>query len=214
MKLNKLLKGKLMLALFLFIATTCILNANTTFIDYVGAPINSKAIDKVNEIGQEVQTKTNIQILVYARQNLFGFVDIPMEEKIKKIKSLEQNLTAHLKGEYALLVVSVDDVHVNLLMSDNVKSIINKDDILDDYVIPLLASKDKNSLNSKVSAAILNGYAEIADRIAESKQIVLTSSIGSGGTQASSIWKVFMYTMIVGGLLLYTYAIMRSKKNG
>ena len=51
----------------------------------------------------------------------------------------------------------------------NFKISLNKNDILDGYVVPLLASKDKNTLFAKVSAATLNGYAAIADILAESK---------------------------------------------
>ncbi len=79
-------------------------------------------------------------------------------------------------------------------------------------LLPLLASKDKNSLFAKASAAILNGYAAIADIIADSRNIELKSSIGSSGKVAGTIWKVFMYTLIVVGLLLYTFAVLRRRK--
>jgi len=97
-------------------------------------------------------------------------------------------------------------------MSDDLASVVDKDSVLDEYVIPLLAAKDKNLLSSKVSAASLNGYAQIADVIAEHKQISLLSSIGSEGKTASTIWKVFMYTLVVAGIILYFIIIMREKK--
>ena len=92
------------------------------------------------------------------------------------------------------------------------KDVLNKDDILDGYVVPLLASKDKNTLFAKVSAATLNGYAAVADTIAESKNVKLESSIGNAGKISSTIWRVVMYTMIVVGLLAYTYAVLRKRK--
>ena len=79
-------------------------------------------------------------------------------------------------------------------------------------MIPLLASKDKNTLYSKVSAATLNGYAAIGDMLAESKEIELESSIGNAGKISGTIWRVFMYTLIVIGLLAYTYAILKRRK--
>jgi hypothetical protein len=108
--------------------------------------------------------------------------------------------------------MAVEDIHVNLLMSKDLEKIIDKDDILNGYVIPLLASKDKNTLFAKVSAATLNGYAAIADTIAESKDIKLVSSIGNAGKISSTIWRVLMYTLVVFGLLAYTYAVMRKRK--
>ena len=97
-------------------------------------------------------------------------------------------------------------------MSDDLKDIINKDEILGGYVIPLLASKDKNTLMAKASAATLNGFAQIADSIAESKNIKLNSSIGHEGKTTGTIWKVFMYTLVITGVLLYIVIIMREKK--
>ena len=111
-----------------------------------------------------------------------------------------------------MLSIAVEETHVNLLFSDDFKSVLDKDDILDGYVVPLLASKDKNTLFAKVSAATLNGYAAIADIIAESKQIKLESSIGNAGKISSTIWRVVMYTLVVLGLLAYTYAVLKRRK--
>ena len=85
-------------------------------------------------------------------------------------------------------------------------------DILEGYIVPLLASQDKNTLFAKVSAATLNGYAAIADTLAEAKQIKLETSIGNAGKVSSTIWRVLMYTLVVLGLLAYTYAILRKRK--
>jgi len=109
--------------------------------------------------------------------------------------------------------MALDQMYVNILYSDEkLASIVNKDEILNDYVIPLLASKDKNSLKSKISAAVLNGYAEIADRVAKYKDIELESSIGSSGKVAGTIWKVFMYSVVLVGIVLFTVIIMRERK--
>ncbi len=63
-----------------------------------------------------------------------------------------------------------------------IKITIDKDSILDRHIVsPVWQSKDKNSLYAKVSAAMLNGYASIADEIAESRGIELKSSIGNSG---------------------------------
>jgi hypothetical protein len=101
---------------------------------------------------------------------------------------------------------------VSLLFSDELKTVIDKDDILDGYVVPLLASKDKNTLFAKVSASSLNGYAAISDTIAESKNIELESSIGSAGKVSSTIWRVLMYTIIILALFAYTYAVLIKRK--
>lgn len=174
--------------------------------------IDPRTITKVEEIGNEAQTKLGVNIYVYAKQSLNLKKDISTEEKIEYIKNFESQITPALIKPYVLLTVSIEDTHVNLIESSTLKDIVDKNEILNGYVVPLLASKDKNSTFSKASAAILNGYAAIADIIAESKGIELESSIGSSGKVAGTIWKVFMYTVVVVGILLYTFMTLRRKK--
>lgn len=174
--------------------------------------IDPRTIIKVEEIGNEVQSKLGVNIYVYAKQSLGLDKNISTEEKIKYIKNFESQITPNLIKPYVLLTMSIEDTHVNLIESSNLKEIVDKNEILNDYVVPLLASKDKNSTFSKASAAILNGYAAVADIIAESKGIELESSIGSGGKVAGTIWKVFMYSLVVVGILLYTFITLRRKK--
>ena len=103
------------------------------------------------------------------------------------MKQYEQNIIKDLKKPYVVLTIFVDQMHANVIISDSLKTIVDRDDVLDNYVIPLLASKDKNTLFAKSSAACLNGFAQIADSIAKSKNIKLESSIGSEGKTAGTI---------------------------
>lgn len=111
-----------------------------------------------------------------------------------------------------IITISLEDTHVNLYYSDTLEKIIDKNEILDDYVVPLLASKDKNTVASKVSASVLNGYAAVADKLADSKNIELESNIGNQGRVASTIWRVFIYFVLLSALLAYIYAILRKRK--
>jgi hypothetical protein len=128
------------------------------------------------------------------------------------MKQKEQEIISKVQAPYVILAISIDQLYTNILFSDDLKNIIDKDDILDNYVIPLLASKDKNTLFAKTSAATLNGYAQIADSIAASKNIKLNSSIGSEGKTASSLWKVFMYFLVLTGIGAYVMIILKERK--
>jgi len=174
--------------------------------------IDPRTIVKVNEIGNEAQSKLGVNIYVYAKTSLGLEKNISTKDKIKYIKDYEASITKTLVKPYVLLTMAIEDTHVNLIVSSNLKKIVDKNEILNDYVVPLLASKDKNSTFAKASASLLNGYAAIADTIAQSKNIELESSIGSSGKVAGTIWKVFMYTLVVIGILLYSYAMLRRKK--
>ncbi len=174
--------------------------------------IDPRAVEKINQIGLETQSKLNTNVYIYVKKSLGLPENIDSKIKYDEIKKLENEVLKDMKGSYVLILTSIEDMHINLFQSENLKEIISKDDILDDYIIPLLASKDKNTLFAKVSAAMLNGYAAVSDTIAESRNIKLDSSIGSQGIVSSTIWRVFMYTLIVTGLLAYIYAILKRRK--
>lgn len=174
--------------------------------------IDNRAKEKIIQIGTEAKSKLGVNIYVYVKSTLGLPKDIKTSDKIAYIKNYEKQIVSSLKEPYVLLTLAVEDTHANLYYSKNIKNDIDKDEVLDGYVIPLLASKDKNTLFAKVSAATLNGYAAIADIIAEKKDIKLETSIGNSGKVSSTIWRVFMYTLIVLGLLVYIYAVMRKRK--
>ena len=174
--------------------------------------IDIRAQDKIFEIGNESKSKLQVNLYIDIKED--NGINPKEERSIRQklMKEKEQLLVQNLPKPYAVLTISIDQLYTNILMSDDLKDIIDRDDILDNYVIPLLASKDKNSLFAKTSAAVLNGYAQMADSIASSKNIKLESSIGSEGKTAGTIWKVFMYTIVVIGLFLYVLIILRERK--
>lgn len=196
-------------SLLLFLSTN--IYANKFILNDDGL-IDPRTVVKVNEIGSEAREKLGVNIYVYAKTTLGLEKEISTKDKIKYIDEYESSIVKTLVKPYVLLTMSIEDTHVNLIVSSSLKQIVDKNEILNEYVVPLLASKDKNSTFAKASASILNGYAAIADIIAEARNVKLVSSIGSSGKVAGTIWKVFMYTLVVVGLLLYTYAMLRRKK--
>lgn len=209
MKIMNLLRVGVIFSLLLFFSQNLFAQ---NFILSDDGLIDNRAKEKINQIGDETKEKLGVNIYIYAKSELGLDENIKLKDKLAFIKNYESQIVATLEKPYVLLSMSAVDTHVNLIFSDELKSIIDKNDILDGYVVPLLASKDKNTLFSKVSASMLNGYAAIADTIAESKNIKLESSIGNAGKISGTIWRVFMYTIVVLGLLAYTYAVLRKRK--
>ena len=205
----KLIKVRIIFLLLLFLPYSIFASE---FILSSDGLIDERAIGKINNIGKEAKEKLDVNIYLYVKKSLALKKNISIENKLKYIKQYEYKILKNLKKPYVLLTISIDDIHVNLYTSKSLNNIIDKNDILDDYVVPLLASKDKNTVFSKTSAAVLNGYAAIADSIAEAKNIELTTSIGNSSKVASTIWRVFIYTLVVFGLLVYIYAMLRRKK--
>jgi len=203
-------KSKIFLVLFFI--TNMIASTKSPYILYHDGLIDQRAQDKITEIGNEAKEKLGINIYIDIKEN--NGID-PKEDRairIKQMRQIEAKLRKKAKPPYAILTLAVDQMYANILLSDDLKDIVDKDDVLDGYVIPLLASKDKNSLFAKASAACLNGFAQIADSVAATKGIKLKSSIGNEGKITGTVWKVFMYTMVVFGILSYIVIIMRERK--
>lgn len=210
MKALKTLKVAVISLLLFFITSASAQNFILNGDNYI---IDERLKVKLTEIASELKSKTKINIHIYVKSS-FG---IPKEktirEKIQIIKQNEQKLIKTLDKPYAVLMLSLEDTYSNVLMTKDLEEILDKDEILDDYVIPVLASKDKNQLYSKASAAILNGYSQMAEVIAKSQGIEkLDSNIETSGKTFGTIWKIFMYTLVVGSILLYTYAVMKRRK--
>jgi len=203
------MRNKLIL---LFLLITNILANQVPYILTNSAILDERAILKIKEIGDEAKATLGVNIYVDLKGDNGIDIDLPREQRVKLMKQKEKELIKRVKPPYAILTMAIDQMYASILLSPDLKKVVDRDDVLGGYVIPLLASKDKNSLIAKASAASLNGYAQIADSIAEYKSIKLKSSIGNEGKIASTVWKVFMYTLVVTGIVLYIVIIMREKK--
>lgn len=188
-------------------------NINSRFIVHGKESIDPRTENKIDEIGDELFVKTGINLYIYASINLTSKEFSDIKSKMEFIKSFEHNLTQKLDNPFTLLTLSFNEQYVNILSSDNLKSSYNKDDILDGYIIPILASHDKNSLESKLSLALLNGYSELADELAKSKGAELKSTLKGNGRTFAKYWKIFMYITVLGGLIFYFYGLLQSKKD-
>ena len=205
------MKSKILLLLIIAL-TNALANTSVEYVLSHGGILDQRAQAKIKEIGDEVKSKLNVNIYVDIKGDNGIDTKLPRNTRVKLMKNIEKETTKNLKAPYVVLALSIDQMYATILMSDDLKEFVNKDDILGGYVIPLLASKDKNTLMAKTSAATLNGFAQIADSIAQSKNIKLKSSIGNEGKTTGTIWKVFMYTLVVTGIVLYIVIIMREKK--
>ena len=165
-------------------------------------------------MGKELFEKTGVNVYIYTKKSYLDKETKDKKEKYTVIKEYEDKILTQIKAPYVLISVAVDDMHINLFNSADLNSVIDKDKILDRAIIPILVSKDKNSVYAKVSVALLNGYGEIADIVAmEVKGITLDSSIESGASAFKEFWRYFMYFLVITGLFSYFYAMRRGRKS-
>ncbi len=71
-------------------------------------------------------------------------------------------------------------------------------------IIPLLAGKAKpEELLGKYSGSMFNGYADIAEQIAASKEVVLENAVGNANRITILIIKTLFYSIIIAGIYMY-----------
>jgi len=197
---------------FLLNITIATLYANANYILNDTGLLDPRAKEKINQIGTEVKQKLNVNIYIDLKGTNGIDMNLPRPKRIELTRQKDKEILKHVKGNYIVLVLALEQMYANILMPKEFENIIDKNDILDGYVIPLLASHDKNRIGAKASAAVLNGYAQIADSLAAKKNIKLKSSIGSQGKTASTIWRVFMYSIVVFGIVAYVIIVLRERK--
>jgi hypothetical protein len=71
-------------------------------------------------------------------------------------------------------------------------------------ILPLLAQKaKKGQVLGKYSASMFNGYADIAEQIADSKNIVLEHAVGNTNKTMILIVKIVFYGFVFYAILMY-----------
>ncbi len=80
-------------------------------------------------------------------------------------------------------------------------------------ILPVLAERAKGAdIVKKYSVAMYNGYTDIADQIAASHSVKLSSSAGNGGQIFLDILRLVFYGIILYALITYIRIKMRKRK--
>ena len=220
-----------LIALWLLLAIQTSLSAEYLYKDEV--VFNQSFQNQVEILGAELYEKTGISL------KLLMLKELP---KDKNIVSYEKELINTFNEPTILLTFAEMDSQVDILASDTslykhfdkkqilspiaspvqafVLALINMDfsDMTSGgTILPLLAQKaKKNQVVGKYSGSMFNGYADIAEQIAESKGVVLENAVGSANQTSILIVKVIFYGFIIYGLILYAKRklFLRRQKNG
>jgi len=163
--------------------------------------IKQSSLDKITEISNELYVKTGVSIVGHFVEKTDG-----------GIVAYENNVSSNLTSPYVLIVFSAKDQKVDIVVSSDLQKVVNKNEILNTFMIPILAAQDKNSVDTKYSAALLNGIAEIADEVASSKNIKLDSSIGSDSRYFMQGLRALFYGIIFVALGIYFYRLYQRRR--
>lgn len=160
--------------------------------------LSQKVSVKLNEIGSELYTKSGINLVVGV------YKDGELEALFK-----EQNLSS----PYAFLLLIKDKKKVEIFADANTSKLFNKEQILSvnpesGTIIPILVSKNGKDI---YNAAILNGYADIAEQIASSLNLQLESSVGNSNKTTLNFLRFFIYGLVAFFIIVIFY---KKVKNG
>ncbi len=160
--------------------------------------LSQKVSVKLNEIGSELYTKSGINLVVGV------YKDGELESLFK-----EQNLSS----PYAFLLLIKDKKKVEIFADANTSKLFNKEQILSvnpesGTIIPILVSKNGKDV---YNAAILNGYADIAEQIASSLNLQLESSVGNSNKTTLNFLRFFIYGLVAFFIIVVFY---KKVKNG
>lgn len=164
-----------------------------------------KAAAKIEKMCDELYAKTGTAVYVSAVNTL----------KERTITLYAQEMAKGLEGEFALLVFAGAQKQIELVMSPEVESFIDKDEILDGYIIPILVAKTKDTTpQQQYSAGIFNGIAELTDQIAKKHDIVLENSVGSQSKNfyEGLMWVIKLLLLITVAIFAYAYLKNRKEK--
>ena len=160
--------------------------------------LSQKVSVKLNEIGSELYAKSGINLVVGV------YKDGELEALFK-----EQNLSS----PYAFLLLIKDKKKVEIFADANTSKLFNKEQILSvnpesGTIIPILVSKNGKDV---YNAAILNGYADIAEQIASSLNLQLESSVGNSNKTTLNFLRFFIYGLVAFFIVVIFY---KKVKNG
>lgn len=181
----------LLLPLFLFAQNSIVFNENV---------LNQKVENEIALIGEELYEKTGI------------FLGVALGDKTK-FEDLVQKQNA-LPKSYVLLVLSKASHKVDIVGSKGALALINKEEVLSPYsgvgsILPILATNKGDIYN----AAVLNGYADIAERLAKARGVSLKHSIGNANRDTLNILRILIYGFICFALLYYAQRRMKRRRN-
>ncbi len=159
--------------------------------------LSQKVSIKLNEIGGELYAKSGINLVVGV------YKDGELEALFK-----EQNLSS----PYAFLLLIKDKKKVEIFADSNTSKLFNQEQILSvnpesGTIIPILVSKNGKDV---YNAAILNGYADIAEQIASSLNLQLESSVGNSNKTTLNFLRFFIYGFVAFFIIVIFYTKVKN----
>ena len=189
----------------------------------------------INKLGKELFDKTGIKLRLVSIKQFKGYKNILEYEKdlIKKFDEPTILLTFseldHKVDIYAsdkslykyfdrnqVLSPAASPMQAFAIAVLNANSIDTFFALLNDYggtILPLIGLKAKKETLGKYTAALYNGYADIAEQIANSKNITLEHEAGNSNKLVILALKIFFYGFILYAIIQYVRRVIYRRRH-
>ena len=196
-------KAQEIFLLCLFSLVPTFLNANE-FVIHDGI-LDNRAAAKIEEMGQELYKKSGVKVFLTAKKSAEG----------EDIVVYEKRLSDTFSSPHVLLTLFLEEKKVDIYASLGLEKEFDKESMLSPLpwrgtIIPLLTEKKKVL---DVTPALLNGYADIVDQIADYRKIKLESSIGSANKNTLGVVKFLVYGFVATLVILMLIRRRRKRAN-
>jgi len=181
-----------------------LLNATYILKDDILKPEASKLIE---EMADELLLKTGINGYLVATNENFP-------ERFNLV-TYSKKYEANLSKPYIMLIFAPNAVittksgekgRVALIPSSkDLTSLYDKSDVMD-ATIDVIAAKDKNTIEDKHNIGVVQGFSELADQIASSKNVEMTTTLPNETRVVISVLKVIV---MIGALLVFWIFVFR-----
>ncbi len=181
-----------------------LLNATHIFKDDILKPEASKLIE---EMADELLSKTGINGYLVATNENFP-------ERFNLV-TYSKKYEASMSKPYVMLIFAPNAVitaksgekgRVALIPSaKKIEALYDKSDVMD-ATIDVIAVKDKNTIEDKHNIGVLQGFSELADQIAASKDVEMTTTLPNETRLVVGILEVIV---LIGALLVFWMFMFR-----
>ncbi|WP_180762705.1 hypothetical protein [Helicobacter sp. 12S02232-10] len=179
--------------------------ADSFVLDNQSGLLIPKSAAFVQRVSSELKYKTGFSFYV-------DVVDKASLNSKQERKDYKNNVISKFSPPYGVLFFFRQAKKIDIVLSEDSKDLFNTDQIFFDYIAPLLPEKDVDLTPQRISAIILNGYSEIADRIADKYGVNLENNFPS--ENQNLFVRVILYLMLFSlvGLFIVVYFFKRHRR--
>ncbi|TET88295.1 MAG: hypothetical protein E3J96_03570, partial [Sulfurovum sp.] len=169
--------------------------------------LKPEASKLIEEMADELLLKTGINGYLVATNENFP-------ERFNLV-TYSKKYEANLSKPYIMLIFAPNAVittksgekgRVALIPSSkDLTSLYDKSDVMD-ATIDVIAAKDKNTIEDKHNIGVVQGFSELADQIASSKNVEMTTTLPN---ETRYIISVLQVIVMIGALLVFWMFIFR-----